>query len=91
MLEGALRTILIGVVAGYRWFVSPFIPGGCRFHPSCSAYADEALRRHGPFLGLWLTLKRLARCHPLGGHGYDPVPDSAGTPATCSDRGHQHP
>lgn len=90
MLERSLRAVLIGLVAGYRWFVSPFIPGGCRFHPSCSAYADEAIRLHGPFAGAWLAVKRLARCHPLGGHGFDPVPDTCNAGRACSERGHQH-
>jgi len=58
----------------YRYFISPFTPASCRFYPSCSAYAKEALHRHGACKGAWLTLKRLARCHPFGGSGHDPVP-----------------
>ena len=73
-----LLAILTAPVIIYRRFVSPMLPPACRFHPSCSAYALEALRTHGPWKGLWLTLRRLARCHPFtflgGGSGCDPVP-----------------
>jgi len=62
----------------YRVLVSPLLPKSCRFTPSCSAYALEALALHGPVKGLWLTVKRLARCHPIswlgGSSGFDPVP-----------------
>ncbi|MDO5394597.1 MAG: membrane protein insertion efficiency factor YidD [Bacteroidales bacterium] len=58
----------------YRGAISPMIPKSCRFTPTCSAYALEALHRHGPIKGLWLTIKRISRCHPWGGSGYDPVP-----------------
>jgi putative membrane protein insertion efficiency factor len=58
----------------YRWTLSPLLPRACRFHPSCSAYALSALQRHGPFKGLWLTLRRLGRCHPFHPGGVDPVP-----------------
>lgn len=65
---------LILLVQFYRYCISPFTPPTCRFTPTCSQYAIEALRKHGPLKGLWLTLRRLARCHPWGGSGYDPVP-----------------
>ncbi|MBD5234951.1 MAG: membrane protein insertion efficiency factor YidD [Barnesiella sp.] len=58
----------------YRYCISPMLPQSCRFTPTCSQYALEALRRHGPVKGLWLTVKRIARCNPWGGCGYDPVP-----------------
>jgi uncharacterized protein len=58
----------------YQWIVSPLLGPKCRFTPTCSQYAIEALKKHGVFKGLWLTVKRLGRCHPWGGHGYDPVP-----------------
>ena len=64
----------------YRIAISPMLPPRCRFAPSCSAYALEALARHGPVNGLWLALRRIARCHPItrlgGGSGFDPVPPS---------------
>jgi uncharacterized protein len=66
--------VLIVPVLGYRRFVSPLIPPRCRFAPSCSEYAVEALRQHGAVRGLWLTVRRLARCHPFHPGGYDPVP-----------------
>ena len=58
----------------YQWTLSPLLPRSCRFGPSCSEYAAEAILTHGPFTGVRLALARLARCHPWGGHGYDPVP-----------------
>ena len=61
----------------YRLVISPLIGSNCRFQPTCSEYALEALRTHGAFRGSWLAAKRIARCHPLGGSGYDPVPDEA--------------
>jgi uncharacterized protein len=66
--------IFIVPVNGYRRFISPLLPPSCRFAPSCSQYALEALQRHGAARGLWLTVRRLARCHPFNPGGYDPVP-----------------
>lgn len=66
--------IPILLVKIYQIFISPYFPNNCRFTPTCSAYSVEALKKHGIFKGLWLSLKRLLRCHPWGGHGYDPVP-----------------
>jgi putative membrane protein insertion efficiency factor len=63
-------------IAGYRRFISPLIAPRCRFAPSCSEYALEALRVHGAIRGLWLTVRRLARCHPFHPGGYDPVPEA---------------
>lgn len=65
---------LIAAVRLYQYCISPFTPPSCRFTHTCSQYALEALRRYGPLKGGWLTLRRLARCHPWGGSGYDPVP-----------------
>jgi putative membrane protein insertion efficiency factor len=64
------------VIRGWQLLLTPVLPPSCRFEPSCSHYADEAIARHGPWRGLWLAARRLARCHPWGGSGYDPVPDS---------------
>lgn len=61
-------------VRAYRLVLSPWVGQSCRFHPTCSAYALEALERHGAFRGGWLTLRRIARCHPWGGSGIDNVP-----------------
>jgi uncharacterized protein len=58
----------------YQWIISPLLGPKCRFTPTCSQYAVEALKKHGVFKGTWLALKRISRCHPWGGHGYDPVP-----------------
>ena len=69
-----MTTLLIGVVRLYRRFVSPFLPPACRFMPTCSQCAEEALRVHGAASGLLLVARRLARCHPWGGEGHDPVP-----------------
>jgi putative membrane protein insertion efficiency factor len=67
---GTLR----GAVRAYQMFLAPVLPRTCRFHPSCSAYALEALSTHGTIGGLWLAARRLLRCHPWGGGGFDPVP-----------------
>lgn len=58
----------------YQWIISPLLGPKCRFTPTCSQYSLEAFKKYGLFKGFWLTVKRLSRCHPLGGHGYDPVP-----------------
>ena len=58
----------------YQYVISPMIGPKCRYTPTCSAYAHEAITKHGPLKGLWLAIKRISKCHPWGGHGYDPVP-----------------
>ena len=73
-LGRALAWPLLGLVWLYRMAISPLIGANCRFEPSCSEYAQQALRVHGAFKGGWLVLKRIGRCHPWGGSGYDPVP-----------------
>ena len=73
----ALIWILKLPVHVYRLGISPLIGPRCRYQPTCSAYALEALDRHGPIKGLWLAVCRIVRCHPFGGSGYDPVPDPA--------------
>lgn len=65
---------LLALVKFYQYCISPLTPPSCRYVPTCSQYAVEALRKYGPIKGVWLTLKRLSRCHPWGGSGYDPVP-----------------
>jgi len=69
-----MRRLLIAVVKGYRLFLSPALGSSCRFEPSCSAYALQALQAHGAGMGSYLTLARLARCHPWCNGGLDPVP-----------------
>ena len=76
-LNGCKRVLawpLIGLVRFYQLCISPLTPPSCRYTPTCSQYALEALRKYGPLKGCWLALRRLARCHPWGGSGYDPVP-----------------
>jgi putative membrane protein insertion efficiency factor len=69
-----LARVLLVLIRGYQVGISPMLPAACRFTPTCSAYAAEAIRRHGAFRGSWLASRRLLRCHPWGGTGYDPVP-----------------
>lgn len=69
-----MARILLSIIAFYRKAISPFTPPACRFTPTCSAYAEEAIRQHGAGRGAWLAVRRLARCHPFGGSGFDPVP-----------------
>ncbi|MEP6615059.1 MAG: membrane protein insertion efficiency factor YidD [Ginsengibacter sp.] len=64
----------IFLIRTYQLILSPLIGPSCRYTPTCSQYAIEALKKYGPFKGLWLSLKRIARCNPWGGHGHDPVP-----------------
>lgn len=75
--------LLRGLVRLYQLLISPVLPASCRFHPSCSAYAMEALARHGPVTGSWLAVKRVCRCHPWNDGGFDPVPE----PKHKADRG----
>jgi len=65
---------LVALIRVYQWVISPVLGPKCRFTPSCSHYAVEALKRYGLFKGCWLGMKRIVRCHPWGGHGVDPVP-----------------
>ena len=70
--------IFIWLISIYQRLVSPLMGPCCRFHPTCSEYAKEALESHGLVMGIWLTIKRLSKCHPLGGSGFDPVPSGDG-------------
>jgi len=70
----ACARLLSGLILAYRYLVSPVIGPRCRYLPTCSEYGLEAIRRHGPLRGAWLTLRRICRCHPWGGSGHDPVP-----------------
>ena len=72
-----MARLLLGMIRLYRRVVSPVTPPSCRFTPTCSAYAEEAVLRHGAARGGWLALRRLLRCHPFGGSGFDPVPETS--------------
>jgi uncharacterized protein len=73
-IRAPIRTLLIGLVKGYRLVLSPWLGSSCRFTPTCSAYSLQALEQHGAAAGTYLTLARLARCHPWCDGGHDPVP-----------------
>ncbi|MBM3278820.1 MAG: membrane protein insertion efficiency factor YidD [Candidatus Handelsmanbacteria bacterium] len=68
-----MRNLAILLIEAYRILLSPFLPSSCRFHPTCSQYAIEALRRFGLLRGGWLAFRRVLRCHPWGGAGHDPL------------------
>ncbi len=70
-----MRTILIAFIKAYRYLLSSFLGNNCRFHPTCSEYAETAIRRFGPLRGTWLGIRRLGRCHPWHEGGIDPVPE----------------
>lgn len=74
LLKRISSLILILPIRFYQMFISPFTPSSCRFIPTCSEYARQAIAKYGPFKGLWLAIKRILRCNPWGGSGYDPVP-----------------
>jgi len=86
-LTSAASRLLRALLRAYQLVLSPLVGPACRFAPTCSAYAIEAIERHGPSRGLLLGARRLARCHPLGGSGFDPVPepraDARRAPAAC--------
>ena len=70
-----MRALAIRLISLYQHTVSPIWPGACRYHPTCSHYSQEAIARHGVARGGWLAIRRVASCQPLGGSGFDPVPD----------------
>jgi hypothetical protein len=71
-----IRSIFLGLIRLYQFFISPLFPQACRFSPSCSRYAHDAIRMHGVSIGIYLGLKRILRCHPFNLGGYDPVPQN---------------
>ena len=73
-LSNIVSRFFILLIRLYQYLLSPMLGASCRYTPTCSQYGLEAIRKHGPFKGGWLTLKRIVRCNPWGGHGHDPVP-----------------
>jgi putative membrane protein insertion efficiency factor len=86
--DRAMRHVIAFLIRIYQRFVSPFLGPRCRFYPSCSNYALQAVQRFGTFYGTWLSIKRLARCHPWHPGGYDPVP-TAHEVDTCTHHAHE--
>lgn len=74
VVKTAVAGVFLLLVRAYQLLLSPMLGASCRYTPTCSQYAIEAIRKFGPFKGGWLAVKRIARCHPWGGHGHDPVP-----------------
>jgi putative membrane protein insertion efficiency factor len=74
IFKSIFSVIFLFLIWIYQNLISPILGKSCRFNPTCSHYGIEAIKKHGPFKGAWLTIKRISRCHPWGGHGYDPVP-----------------
>lgn len=74
LIKQILAQLMIALIGLYQITLSPFLGGQCRYLPTCSHYGIEAIKKHGPFKGGWLTLKRVLSCNPWGGSGYDPVP-----------------
>ncbi|QFY77687.1 membrane protein insertion efficiency factor YidD [Alcaligenes faecalis] len=83
-MKAFLVSVLVLLVRGYQLFISPLLGPRCRFYPTCSQYAIQALRTHGPFKGTWLAARRIVRCHPWHPGGHDPVP-------ALGDQGRQTP
>lgn len=77
--------VLAVAIRAYRYLISPLLGPTCRFAPSCSAYALEAIERHGPWVGAWIAMRRIARCHPWNPGGHDPVPPLRGLGAPRGD------
>ncbi len=73
-MKKVISAILIGIVKIYQYTISPLFGPSCRYTPTCSTYSIQAIKKHGPLKGGWLSLKRILSCNPWGGHGYDPVP-----------------
>jgi len=81
-----IKWLLLNLIKGYRLFISPLLGRSCRFYPTCSSYSLQAIERYGVLKGLWLSLKRIARCHPYHPGGYDPLPE----PENKNKRNHEH-
>jgi putative membrane protein insertion efficiency factor len=88
-LRRASAWLVLGPIWLYRHLVSPLMPRTCRYYPSCSVYAEQAIRTHGPIRGSWLAIKRLGRCHPWTPGGVDHVPPASSTKTSTDDHPHQ--
>ena len=86
-----MKRVFLASIKVYQKFLSPFWPSTCRYYPSCSHYTFEAVERYGALKGVWLGMKRLGRCQPWGGSGYDPVPLPASSPGAEARPGAQRP
>ena len=73
-MKKVISFLLLAVIYIYQNFISPFLPARCRYTPTCSQYSKESIKKHGPYKGFILTFKRIIKCHPWGGSGYDPIP-----------------
>lgn len=74
MISKFFSFLFLLIIKAYKTLISPLLAPSCRYMPTCSDYGVQAIQKYGPFKGGWLTIKRISRCHPWGGHGYDPVP-----------------
>ncbi len=74
LIKAGIGAVFIALIKAYQYLLSPLLGASCRYTPTCSQYGLEAVKKYGPFKGGWLTLKRIGRCNPWGGHGHDPVP-----------------
>ncbi|MCI4670253.1 MAG: membrane protein insertion efficiency factor YidD [Bacteroidia bacterium] len=86
IINKIFSTIFIGLIRFYQKQISPMTPPSCRYTPTCSHYAAEAIQKHGAFRGGWLAIKRIASCHPWGGSGYDPVPEKKSNKVSKEDQ-----
>jgi len=73
-MKKIFKFLFLGIIRFYQYVISPITPASCRYIPTCSQYAVEAIQKYGPIKGGWMALKRILRCNPWGGHGFDPVP-----------------
>lgn len=73
-MKNIFSLIFLSIIYMYQNLISPLIPARCRYTPTCSQYSKESIKKHGPFKGIVLTFKRIIKCHPWGGSGYDPIP-----------------